>query len=332
MSPRASVIILNYAGEALLPPCLAALEAQTFPDFELILVDNASSDRSVEVIESFTRRSPLRVKTVLLRENLGCCGNQKGLDRAEGGLIVLLNNDTRPDPRWLEELVEAADAHPEVGACASKMLVEGTSIIDSAGVGYSTLLKGFNHGEGEEGAKHDDPVLVFGVCTGAALFRRTLLAEMGFHDEDFFLIHDDTDLSFRAQLAGWKVLYVPTAVVHHKVRASIGRMSDLAVYHTLRNSEFVRIKNLPAALFLRFLPEFLAGMLLEFLYFAVKHGRLRLYLRAKRDALKALPRMLEKRRWILAHRKIDDAAIRAVMTPIFQASFVREKAAKFFFQ
>lgn len=104
-----------------------------------------------------------------------------------------------------------------------------------------------------------------------------MIEEVGFLDEDFFLIHEDTDLNFRAHLYGWKVLCVPTAIVHHKVRSSIGHMSDMAVYYTLRNSELVRMKNIPISLCLNCLPEFILGMVTEFLYFAIKHRRMLLY-------------------------------------------------------
>src|SRR5208337_3264167 len=98
---------------------------------------------------------------------------------------------------------------------------------------------------------------IFGACAGAALYRRSMLDEIGFLDDDFFLIHEDTDLNWRAQLSGWRTLYVPSALVYHKVRSTIGPMSDISVYYTLRNSELVRIKNIPCPLFLLCLPSFL---------------------------------------------------------------------------
>jgi GT2 family glycosyltransferase len=106
----------------------------------------------------------------------------------------------------------------------------------------------------------------------------------------------DTDLNFRAQLAGWKVMYVPTALVYHKVRATIGHMSDMAVYYTLRNIEFVRIKNIPLPLFIRCFLEFSLGTISELMYFAFKHGKMRLYLKAKMDVMRMLRIMFGKRR------------------------------------
>ena len=191
------------------------------------------------------------------------------------------------------------------------------------------MLKGFKNGEGEQSIKFNKQRFVFGACAGAALYRREMLEQIGFLDEDFFLIHEDTDLNFRAQLAGWKVLYVPTAVVHHKVRSSIGVMSDTAVYYSLRNSELVRIKNVSFGVFLRCFPEFILGVISEFLYFAVKHKRFRLYIKAKRDALKMLPRMWEKRKIIMKTKKVTDRYLLSLMTPIWQKDFFKAKLGKF---
>jgi GT2 family glycosyltransferase len=210
------------------------------------------------------------------------------------------------------------------------MIVHGTGFIDSAGDGYATSLKGFKRGEGELSHKYDVEECVFGACAGAALYRRKMLEEIGFLDEDFFIIHEDTDLNLRAQLAGWKVKYVPSAIVHHKVRSTIGHMSDSAVYYTLRNSEFVRIKNIPLPVFLRCLPGFLLGVLSEFIYFGLKHRRMVTWFRAKMDALKALGRMLPKRRRIMKElRKADNDYLYGLMTPVWEKEFLVSKLKKF---
>jgi GT2 family glycosyltransferase len=174
----------------------------------------------------------------------------------------------------------------------------------------------------------DQELFVFGACAGAALYRRKMLDAIGFFDEDFFLIHEDTDLNLRAQLAGWKVLYVPSAVVYHKVRSSIGRMSDTAVYYTLRNSEFVRIKNMPCGVFLRCLPAFILGMITEFIYFSIKHRKFLIYCRAKRDALAMLPVMLKKRKAIMHGKAVPDNYLINIMSSAFARDFFKAKLRK----
>ena len=322
-----SLIIVNYNGRHLLKECLESLHFQTFRDFEIIIVDNASRDGSGEYIAA---EFP-QVKLILLPRNIGFAGaNNEGLKQAEGEFIALLNNDAEAERDWLGNLVEGMEKNQGVGICASKMLVYGILGIDSAGDGFATNFKGVKRGEGQSADQYSKEEYVFGACAGAALYRRKMLDEIGFFDEDFFLIHEDTDLNFRAQLAGWKVLYVPSAVVYHKVRSTIGHMSDKAVYYTLRNSEFVRIKNTPFFLFLRYLPVYIFGTIADFFYFAVKHRKLGLYIKAKLDVLKKLGMMLDKRKEIMSMKKVNDGYLRSIMTPVWGREFFLKKLKKLF--
>jgi len=324
---KVSIIVVNYNGKNQLEACLKSLVVQSFDDVEIIFVDNASSDNSIE----YVRDVYPNIMALSLSENKGFAGgNLEGLKHAGGQYIMLLNNDTEVAGDCISNLVSLLDGSSDIGICAAKMVVYGTNIIDSAGDGYSTLLKGFKRGEGKHAEAYDTEEYVFGACAGAALYRREMLEEIGFFDEDFFLIHEDTDLSFRAQLAGWKVMFVPTAAVRHKVRSTIGHMSDMAIYYTLRNSEFVRIKNVPLGLFLRCLPAFVGGTISEFVYFVLRHGKLMLYLKAKRDVIKNLKTMLGKRRKIMKMKKVSNKYLYSLMTPIWNREFFSMKINKFF--
>jgi GT2 family glycosyltransferase len=325
--PLVSIIIVNYNGRDLLKACLASIYSQSFKDVEIILVDNGSQDGSGEYVkDSFPG-----VKVVSLPANIGFAGaNVEGLKYARGEYILLINNDAEVTGDCIRNLMTAIESNPAIGICASKMIVHGTSIIDSAGDGFATNLKGFKRGEGSSSDIYSDQEYVFGACAGAALYRRRMIEEIGFFDEDFFLIHEDTDLNLRAQLAGWKVLYVPTAVVSHKVRSSIGNMSDTAIYYTLRNCEFVRIKNIPVPLLMRCLPIFIIGAIADFFFFALKHGKLRLYLKAKTDVLKRARIMFGKRREIMGLKKVDNNYLRSILTPVSGKEFFQVKAKKFF--
>lgn len=332
MMPRVSVIVVNYNGKGFIRGCLHALERQSLGDFEVVIVDNASLDGSLYEIERFLEESTIAslVNLIPLGRNLGFArGNIEGLKYAEGEYIALLNNDAEPDERWLQELVKVMDGDPHVGICASKLIVYGTEIIDSAGDGFSTALRGFKSGEGEKVSFYNEKEYVFGACAGAALYRREMIKEIGFFDEDFFLIYEDTDLNLRAQLHGWKTLYAPTAIVYHKVRSTIGSMSKAAIYYALRNSEFVRIKNISISLFLRFMPEFILGMVSEFIYFAIKHRRPMLYFKAKIDVIRILPKMLKKRGVIMKNRKVNNQYLLNIMTPVWQKDFLITKIKKF---
>jgi hypothetical protein len=221
--------------------------------------------------------------------------------------------------------------YPQVGICASKILVHNSDVIDTAGDGFVRSLKGFKRGEGENRLLYNAEEFVFGACAGAALYRRQMIDDIGFLDEDFFLIHEDSDLNFRAQLCGWKVIYVPTAVVSHKVRSSIGRKTDLEVYHTLRNSYFVKVKNTPPGLFALCLLEIIGTIVMEFIYFVIKHRRTRLYMSAIGDAVSLLPTMLRKRRINMKRRRVTNLYLMSIMSPVYGKGVFRSKLRKLFY-
>ena len=266
------------------------------------------------------------VKVVELRENKGFSGgNVSGFKIAKGEFIALINNDCYADDQWCENLLQPMLRDPTVGICASKLLFEDSRDINSAGDGLTTGSVGFNRGLGQDSTSFRHSEFVFGACGAAALYRRRMLDEIGFLDEDFFLYDEDIDLGFRAQLAGWKCVYVPSAVVYHKGNATAGRLSDTHVYYHTRNLEFVWIKNMPLGLMLRFAHHKLIQEIGSFCYLCLRHGKWTPYLRAKRDALRMLPRMLRKRRAIQARRRVPNFYLRSLMTSMLTLDFARQK-------
>jgi GT2 family glycosyltransferase len=219
--------------------------------------------------------------------------------------------------------------NPAIGICASKILLDNTERIDSAGSGLSTAAVGFNRGLGKNADLFNTPQLVFGACGAAVLYRRKMLDEIGFLDDDFFLYDEDTDLNFRAQLAGWKCIYVPDAVVHHVSNATAVRLSDTHVYYHTRNLEFVWLKNMPCGLMLRFAHHKVIQEIGAFCYLCLRHGKWRPYFRAKRDALRMLPAMWEKRKEIQRRRRVSNAYLRSMMTSLFSTELIRQKIRQF---
>jgi hypothetical protein len=156
-----------------------------------------------------------------------------------------------------------------------------------------------------------------------------MLDEIGFLDEDFFLYDEDTDLNFRAQLAGWKCVYVPSAVVHHVGNATSRRLSDTHVYYHTRNLEFVWIKNMPTALMFRYAHQKVLQELGSFAYLCLRHGKWRAFFRAKRDAVRMLPSMMAKRREIQKRRRVTTRYIRNQLTSMFDLAILRQKLKQF---
>lgn len=317
-----SIIIVNWNGEKLLMDCLGALSGSSYANCEIILVDNGSSDNSVD----FTRTNFPKVQIAACKENKGFTGgNLAGLEVARGKYIALINNDTRLDERWLENLLPLMLQKPDVGICASKILFDDGRAINAAGDGMTTAAVGFNRGLGRAPLLFDESDFVFGACGAAVLYRRRMLDEIGFLDKDFFLYDEDTDLSFRAQLAGWKCVYVPTALAYHKGNATSVRLSETHVYYHTRNLEFVWIKNMPAGLMLRFAHHKLCQEIGSFCYLCLRHWKWRAFFKAKLDALRMFPAMWRKRQAIQARRRVSSAYIRSLMTSMFTFDFAIQK-------
>ena len=319
---KVSVIVVNWNGCELLDGCLSPLFSQTHNNFEIILVDNGSSDGSVEYVK---RRFP-QATLVELKQNRGFTGgNLAGLEVATGQFVTLVNNDTRVDEALLEKLLRPMLVDETVGICASKLIIEGTNRIDSVGDGMTTAGVGFNRGHQTKRNGYSSLEPVFAACAAGALYRRKMIDEIGFLDDDFFLYDEDVDLSFRAQLAGWKCVYVPDAIIHHKGNATAVRLSDTHVYYHTRNLEFVWIKNMPTGLMLRFAHHKVIQEIGSFCYLCLRHGKWRPYLRAKIDAVKMFPRMWKKRRAIQAKRRVSNAHLRSLMTSMFTFDFLWQK-------
>ncbi len=294
-----SVVILNWNGRAHLDACFTALAAQTLRGFETIMVDNASSDGSVGYIRE---RFPW-VKVVALEENRGFSGgNQAGLATANGEGIVLLNNDTAPEPEWLAALVRCSLDQPAVGMIACHLTDWGGEKTDSAGDGCRVTGRGFGRHRGLPAATAPASGPVFGPCGGAALYRRELIEDVGFLDNDFFMGFEDTDLAFRAQWRGWDAWFCREAVVRHRMSATQGKGSEINVYYGARNHLWVCAKNLPMGMILIYSP-LIAVEILAMFFLAMRHRQTLAYLRGLTAGLRGLPRMWRKRRLIQAGRR-----------------------------
>jgi len=322
--PRISVIIVNRNGGSLLRECLASLAAQAFRDFEIVLVDNASDDGSVEAVSDLLAGA----RVVRLSENTGFArGNNEGIAVATGELIVTLNNDARLAPECLAELAAAADRHPEAGMLAPKTLISSDPTrIDSAGLLiYADGVYRPRGWQEPDGPAFDREEEVVFPCASAALYRRAMLDDVGWFDEDYFLYLEDADLGMRGRLAGWTCVYVPRAVAYHLKSSTAGKHSKVKAYHVERNRVFNLVKHAPLPLLL-LSPLFTVYRYGLQAFAALTHrgasgGFVRDYSRrelaailvhAHADAFRRLPAMWRKRRAIARRRRISRREVYAL--------------------
>ena len=247
--PLVSVIIVNWNGKHLLEECLESLRNQSFKNFEIIVVDNGSSDSSCE----FVRHSFPEVILIELPSNRGFAGgNNVGISNAKGNYIALLNNDTKADKDWLKNLIAIAEKTPKAGMFASKILsYYNPDVIDNVSlvIYRDGLARGKGRLEIDRGQYNTlTPALLPSGC--AALYRKEMLNEIGVFDEEFFAYSDDVDLGLRARFAGWDCLYVPQAVVYHKYSSSTEAYSPIKAYLVERNRIWVMIKYFPIEMIL----------------------------------------------------------------------------------
>jgi GT2 family glycosyltransferase len=297
---KVTVVIVNCNGGRFLDRCLSALSAQTVIPKQIILVDNASTDASIEII----RRYP-SVRLLAQNRNLGFAhGNNLAIEAAESEWVALLNPDAFPDPRWLEALLSATRDYPAFDFFCCKLVDAGNlAVLDGAGDAYHMSGIVWRTGQGMPVASFPEQSReVFSSCAAAALYRRRAFVDAGGFDEDYFCYVEDVDLGFRLRLAGHKALYVPDAVVHHVGSATTGgQHSDFSVYHGHRNLVWTFVKDMPGILFWLLLPLHMAINLMTLVLFTVR-GQGRVILRAKRDALLGLPKMWRKRKMVQSIR------------------------------
>lgn len=291
-----TVIIVNWNSGALLAKCLRHLEQQSILPGRVLVIDNASSDNSADSAEEFANVTLHRMAF-----NRGFAGgNNFAFTQCQTEFVALLNPDAFPEPDWLQSLLVAASAQPEIAAFGSRQLREGSPrVLD--GIGDSYLISGRvlreRYGESQQASDLLQRE-IFSPCAAAAMYRRQALVDADGFDDDFFCYVEDVDLGFRLRLAGHKAMYVPDAVVRHVGSATTGgQHSDFAIYHGHRNLVWTFVKNMPGVLFWLLLPLHVLLNMASVIWFAMR-GRGGVILRAKRDALLGLPKMWRKRQCI----------------------------------
>ena len=311
--PRVSFVIPHWNKKHLLDYFLPSLRAQSFTDFEIIVVENGSTDGSVEELRE---RHP-EVRLIELPENLGFApATNLGVEASQAEFIAFFSNDVQAEPDWLERMLAVMDSEPDVAMTGSKLIWDDEpQRIYAAGDTYT--IGGYPLNVGQNVAT-DDPRFVhdrevFCVCTAAALVRRRALDEVkqswGFFDDRYFAHGEDTDLGFRLRLRGWRARYVAGAVARHIGSFSSDPGSPAFIRRTNRNALMTFVKDYPAALLLRHWPKVLAVFLLS----ASLPPHRRSAAKGRLDALRMLPELLRDRRRIQSSRRADLKELESLM-------------------
>jgi GT2 family glycosyltransferase len=313
--PLVSVAIVTFNSARYIRLCLEYCLAQAYPSLEIVIVDNASSDETVAILRQFDRR----VRVVHNSENNGFAGGQnQAIALCRGDWVLALNPDVRLHPDFVANLVAAGEEEDSIGTVCGKLLsmrpdfeVPESPVIDSTGIFFTPNLRHFDRGSKEpDRGDYNQREYVFGATGAAALYRRTMIEDVlvngDFFDSDFFAYREDADLAWRAQLLGWKCLYVPEAIayhVRHVLPSNRTAVSSTINMHSVKNRFLMRINNLSARQYFR---QFIPITLRDLVVIGGCLVREQSSLRAFVLVLRGLRKSWRKRRSILARRRTSE--------------------------
>lgn len=303
-----AIVVPNWNGEALLDDCLGSLVRQS-AKAQVIVVDNGSSDNSVDLIKT---RYP-SIIVLQMDTNYGFAGGvNRGIELAIDlgcSYIALFNNDAVADKDWLKELVVVLRKQPHTGIATGKLMKIDKKHIDSTGEFIHKNAMPFSRGRNEfDTHQYEKASQVFAASGGASLYRTKMLRQIGLFDEDYFAYFEDVDISFRAQLMGWRVYYQPSARAFHHIGKTSDKLGAFRRYHSVKNYVLLYNKNMPGHLYWKYKPRFFV-QLLRMSIGSLRDREFSTYLRAFIKSLVLLPSTLSKRRAIQRHRTVDTAYI-----------------------
>ena len=264
---KVTIVIPNYNGLKFMEPCFKALSMQICRDFDILVVDNGSTDGSVEWLKE------QEIPAIFLPENTGFSGAVNvGLKAAATPYVILLNNDTEPDFHYVGEMIKAIERSPKIFSVSCKMIqLCNRELMDDAGDMYSLLGWAYQRGVGRSSAKYNRACRIFSACAGAAIYRREVFDEIGYFDEMHFAYLEDLDIGYRARIAGYDNIYCPTAMVYHVGSGTSGsKYNPFKVKLAARNNIYLNYKNMPLLQLAVNLVPILLGMGLKYMFFKKK--------------------------------------------------------------
>lgn len=270
---KVTVIIPNYNGKHFLRPCLESLSKQSCQEFETIVVDNHSTDGSTEYMKEFYPN----IKVISLDKNRGfSAAVNAGIRQSDTPYVILLNNDTTVDPRFVEALLQAIRQSPRIFSVSSKMIqANHPELIDSAGDLYTLPGWGICRGAGRPVSNYTEADEVFSACAGAAIYRRSVFRRIGYFDESHFAYLEDMDIGYRARIFGYENRYCPQAVVRHVGSGTSGsKYNSFKVKLSARNSVWLVYKNMPLLqVILNSLPLAAGYLVKSFFFYRIGFGK-----------------------------------------------------------
>lgn len=312
---KVAIIILNWNGIKDTLRCLDSLLDQTFGNFHITVVDNGSVDNSKDLLDKYQSHHQDKVTVVYNPKNFGFAGGvNTGIEWALNErfeYIALFNNDARADKNWLKSLV-AASSNQKTGIATGLLLHEDGKTIDSTGDWFSKWGLAFPRNRENKAALAPEAGEVFGATGGASLYKTALFNNIGLFDEDFFAYYEDADISFRAQLAGWKVVYTPEAIAYHKQGATSSKIPGFTIYQTFKNLPLLFIKNVPGRLLFSVGVRFYLAYLLILLN-AIAKGNGGPALKGAWISFLLGFKKIGERREIQKHRKVSVAYIKSIL-------------------
>ena len=266
---KVTIVIPNYNGKHFMEPCLASLKEQTCQDYKVLVIDNASTDGSLE----YMKEHYPKIEVIALDKNYGFSkAVNVGIQHSTTPYVILLNNDTTVDPHYVEEMIKAIERSPRIFSVSSKMIqMYHPELIDSAGDLYTLLGWGVCRGTGRPVSNYTEADEIFTACAGAAIYRRSAFSKIGYFDENHFAYLEDIDVGYRAKIYGYKNTYCPTALVYHVGSGTSGsKYNSFKVKLSARNNIYLNYKNMPILqLILNFFPLF-TGYVVKYAFFIKK--------------------------------------------------------------
>ena len=318
--PKVSIIIVNWNGKRLLEDCLISVFSQTYINYNVILVDNGSTDGSVEYVKI---KFP-KVKTIELNNNYGFAkANNIGIKKAfrdnSVKYVITLNNDTKTEKDWLSFLVKVMETDESIGSAQSKVLFfYENNTLDNVGILICKDGSACNKGINEKNIGYNNVEEIFGTCAASAIYRRETLEKIGLFDDDFFAYMEDVDLAWRIRLSGWRSVLIPNSIVYH-IHSASAPSSEFKIFLINRNIIFVLIKNLPIKYVILFPINYIT---LRIQFIKTKKDRVKdfkknisffkvifIIVKSWFSVLPFLPKLLKKRHLIQKNKKISSSEI-----------------------